>query len=344
MGIFGNTVVPTRRFAWLSLRRTRWNHSKTLPIAVAMLTLTGAALAQDFPTRPVQIIVPYAPGGGNDVLARLIGRKLSETWRAGVIIENRGGAGGNIGAQAAARATADGYTLVMVNNAFTINPYIYKSVPFDVVKDFTPITLAADSPFLIVVNKDAPIKSIKDLIDYATQNPGKLNYGTPGAGTPQHLATELFKSLTQTDMMHIAYRGTGPSVTGLLRNDVQVMFATPASVEPHIKSGALRALGVTSAKRAKMFPDLPSAEEAGVKGYDIGIWWGVAAPAGLPKELVAKLHRAIAAAVESDDVRANLAAQGVVPRSSTPEEFAELIKSDLQQWKGVVATANIRPE
>lgn len=304
----------------------------------------GMSYAQEFPSRPVQIIVPYAAGGGNDILARAIGQELTQVWHSGVVIDNRGGAGGNIGAQLAARAEPDGHTLVIINNAFTLNPYIYKNVPFDLQKDFTPITLVADSPFIVVVNKDTPVGSIQELIEYAKARPGELNYGTPGVGTPQHAATELFKALTHTDMTHVPYRGTGPSVIGLLGNEVQVMFATPASVEPFLRSGDFRALGVTSGERAKTFPDLPTVAEAGVAGYDIGIWWGMAAPAGIPPELLGTLHKAIATAVGSEKVRASLAAQGVIPRASSPEEFAELIRSDLVRSKDIVATANIAPQ
>jgi tripartite-type tricarboxylate transporter receptor subunit TctC len=322
-----------------------WRRRTTIALfAAAAANAVGVSYAQEFPTRPVEIIVPYAAGGGNDILARVIGRELSEAWQVGVVIDNRGGAGGNIGAQLAARAAPDGYTLVMINNAFTINPYIYKNVPFDLQKDFTPIALVADSPFIIVVNKDTPVGSIQDLIQYAKNKPGELNYGTPGVGTPQHVAAELFERLTQTDMTHVPYRGTGPSVIGLLGNEVQVMFATPASVEPYIRSGEFKALGVTSGARAKMFPELPTVAEAGVAGYDIGIWWGMAGPAGIPKELVGALHEAIATAVESEKVRASLASQGVIPRASSPEEFAELIRSDLLRWKDIVAAANIAPQ
>lgn len=314
-----------------------------LALLSAPFTASSAAHAQGFPSRPVRVIVPYAPGGGNDIFARLVGAKLSEEWGYQVVIENRSGAGGNIGAEAAARSQADGYTLLMANNAFTINPYVYKNLSFDVVRDFQPISLVVTSPMLVAVNKDVPVKSIEDLVAFARKNPGVLNYGTPGAGTPQHLATELFKSLTETDLVHVPYQGTGPSVTGLLRNDVNVMFATPASVEQHVRSGALRAIGVTSAARTGTFPDVPTLTEAGVRDYAVEIWWGLVAPAGVPGDIVRILSASIAKAVANDDVKAKIVSQGAEPRTTSPEEFKALIESDLKRWKEVVARAKIAP-
>lgn len=317
-------------------------------MAIIMLTLLGTstpiwteASAENYPARPVRIIVPYAPGGGNDIFARLIGGKLSENWGSQVLVENRSGAGGNIGAELAARAPSDGYTLLMANNAFTINPFIYSKLSFDVTKDFVPVSLVVTSPMLVVVNKDAPVNNMADLIDYARQRPGVLNYGTPGAGTPQHLATELFKTMTQTDLVHVPYQGTGPSVTGLLRNDVNIMFATPASVEQHVRTGALRAVGVTSASRARAFPDVPTLAESGVPNYDIDIWWGLVAPAGVPEGILKQLNAAIAKAVQSEDVRIKIHAQGAEPRVSSQEQFATLIRDDLSRWKEIVSKAGI---
>lgn len=303
--------------------------------------MTGAALAQDFPTEPIRIVIGYAPGGGNDILARLIAPKMGEALGQQVIAENMPGAGGNIGAQATARAEADGHTLLMANNAFTINPFIFDEPGFDVAADFETISLVASAPMLIVVNPAIKASTLGELIDHAQANPGALNYGTPGSGTPQHLATELFKSAAGVDLTHIPFGGTGPSVVGLLQGEVQMMFATPASVEQYIAAGQLTPLAVTSSTRMDAFPEIETVREAGLEEYEMEIWWGLVGPAGMPEDVRALLNETVVNAVNDPEVQRIMAAQGMNPRPGSAEEFASLIGTDLEQWGRIVAQIDL---
>lgn len=319
-------------------------HRRQAILAIASTLIATGAGAQTFPQRDIRIIVPYAPGGGNDIFARLISEELARKLGRPIYIENKPGAGGNIGAEAAARADSDGYTLLMANNAFTINPSIYANLRFDVSKDFVPLSLVASSPMVVVVSKASGIKSVTELIDYAKKNPGKLTYGTPGVGTPQHMATELFKHITRTDIVHVPFRGTGPSVTGLLRDDVQLMFATPASVDQFAKAGDLTAIGVTSAERMMGYEDVPTLAASGVKDFNEVIWWGLVTQSGVPRGIQDKLSEAIRETVKSTDVAEKIRVQLAAPRTSTPSEFSELIKTEISQWKRIASEANISPQ
>ncbi len=317
---------------------------RTALLAIATAVGMPDAMAQDYPLRDIRIVVPYAPGGGNDIFARLISDEVARRLGRPVYIENKPGAGGNIGAEAAARAEPDGYTLLMANNAFTINPSIYSELRFDVTKDFAPLSLVASSPMLVVVSKDSGIKSVADLISFAKQNPGKLNYGTPGVGTPQHMATELFKGISGTDIVHVPFRGTGPSVTGLLRNDVQLMFATPASVDQFVKAGDLTAIAVTSGQAMPEYEKVPTLAASGVSNFNEVIWWGLVAPAGVPAAIQDKIATAIREAVASPAVSAKIRQQVAEPKTSTQDEFAKLIKAEIPQWKRVASEAGVRAQ
>ncbi len=317
---------------------------KGIAIFAAGLALAAPASAQDYPTQPIRIIVGYAPGGGNDILARLLAPKMAEALGQNVVVENRPGAGGNIGAQAVAGMEGDGYTLMMANNSFTINPFIYKDLGFDVARDFETISLVATAPMVVVAHPDVGVSTLQELIDHAKANPGDLNYGSPGIGTPQHLATELFLGSADLDIEHIPFGGTGPSVTALLQNEIQVMFATPASIEQHVQAGSLRALAVTSDERSAAFPDVPTVGEAGLEGYEMSIWWGLVGPSGLPENVRDMLNEAVVGALGDSEVTTPMTNQGLNPRPTTPAEFTSLIEGDLGRWEEVVKQAGIEAQ
>jgi tripartite-type tricarboxylate transporter receptor subunit TctC len=289
--------------------------------------------------KPVRVIVPFPAGGTTDIVARLVGAELQKMWGQPVVIENRGGAGGNIGADAVAKAPADGYTLLMGTvGTHAINLPLYGTkLPYDPVKDFAPITLVAAVPNVMVVPASLPVNSVKEFIDYARANPGKLNMASSGNGTSIHLAGELFKNLTKTFMVHLPYRGSAPAVQDLIAGNTQVMFDNLPSALPHIRSGRLKAFGVTSLQRAPALPDVPTIEEAaGLKGFDATSWFGLLAPAGTPKEIVAKVHQDVAKVLTSADMRERFLAQGAAPVGNTPEQFAAHIRSEIDKWTRVV--------
>lgn len=317
---------------------------KGIALIAAALAISGPVAAQEYPSQTIRIIVGYAPGGGNDILSRLLAPQLTETLGQNVIVENRPGAGGNIGAQVVAATAADGYTLMMANNSFTINPFIHADIGFDVARDFETISLVATAPMVIVAHPDVGVSTLQELIDLASANPGSLNYGSPGIGTPQHLATELFLTSTGLDIEHIAYGGTGPSVLALLQNEIQIMFATPAAVTQHVENGSLLPLAVTSKERADAFIDVPTVEEGGVDGYEMSIWWGLVAPSGLSENVREMLNKAVVAALANPEVSGPMINQGLIPRPSTTEEFTSLIANDLEQWQEVVRAADIATE
>ena len=312
---------------------------RTVPGLLVTLAASLAAYAQDFPTQPIRIVIPYAPGGGSDILARPMAPEMAERLKQPVVIDNRGGAAGNIGTQSAAHASPDGHTLLMANNAQLINPFIYKGAGYDFGADFAPISLVATSPLIVVVHKTFPATTLAQLVDYAQKNPGKLNFGSPGVGTPGHLAPLLFNKQAGLNMVHIAYKGSGPTTTAMLAREVEVSFSTPAAVEPHIRSGELRALAVTSRERFAAFADVPTIVESGLAGltdFNMEIWWGLLAPAKTDPRVLDKLQAAIGATVRDAKLQQRWLAQGMVPRPTTRAEFAALIKADLQKWERLV--------
>jgi tripartite-type tricarboxylate transporter receptor subunit TctC len=318
---------------------------KTLKLAAAILAtaIAQVAAAQPFPSKPVRMIVPFPPGGGTDILARPLAQKLSEKWGQPVIIDNRGGAGGNIGVKAAADAEPDGYTIILgVQGTHAVNPSLYANPGFDTLRDFAPLTMVANTPNIVVVHPSVPATSVAQLIAYAKANPGKLNYATPGSGTPSHLATEMFKSMAGVDLTHVPYKGSGPALTDMLGGQTQVWIANAPVVLPHIKAGKLRALATTSAKRPAIAPDIPTLQEAGLAGYEADTWYGLFAPAKTPKPILDKLHADIVEALRSPEIRETFAAQGAEVVANSREEFTAKVRDDLAKWKKVIADLKLR--
>ena len=317
--------------------------------ALAALLLTpalGAAQARDagaYPTRPLRLLVPFPAGGGNDILARTVGQRLAEIVGQQVVVDNRGGAGGVIGATLAASAAPDGYTLFLGSlGNLAHNPALKENLPYQPVRDFAPVTLLATSPLLLAVNPAVPAKSVKELIALAKGNPGKLNYASAGGGSSLHMTAELFKHATGTDILHVAYKGTGPAITDLVGGRVELIFSTMPPVLPHVKSGRLRALAVTTTKRTAAAPDVPTIAEAGVPGFDVSNWQGVVVPAKTSTVLVRKLNADLLATLKLPGMSDALAAQGLEAAGGTPEQFGRLIRDEIAKYTQVVKAAGIK--
>ena len=308
-------------------------------LATAALALSGSAWAQapSFPSKPVTIVVPFSAGGTTDILARIIGQGLTTELGQPVVVDNRAGAGGNIGASLAAKAPADGHTLFMGTvGTHAINASLYKKMPFDPVKDFAPLTRVANVPNLLVANPAQPFKTVGELIAYAKANPGKVNFGSSGNGSSIHLSGELFKSLAKVDMVHVPYRGSAPAVTDLLGNQIAIMFDNMPSAIQHVRTGRLRPLAVTTAKRSPELPDVPTIAEAGLPGYEATSWFGLFAPAGTPAPVVSRLHAAIVKVLAQPDVKKKISEQGAEVYSEKPEQFAAFIQAESAKWGKVV--------
>jgi len=300
--------------------------------------------AQSYPERPIRIIVPFAPGGSSDVLARSIGQKLTEMWGQQVIVDNRPGASGNIGAGEAARSEPDGYTLLLVDvGTITISPSIFPQLGYDPA-GFAPITMVAVSPHALVVNPSVPVSSVQELIAYGKANPGKLNYASAGIGTAVHLAGEQFQEMTGTTWTHVPYKGGAAALVGIVGGEVDLTLNGLLATLPHIKSGKLRALAVAGTKRASAMPDLPTVSEAGVPGFQSGSWQGLLAPGGTPKEIVTKLHDGVVKVLNDPDMTKRLADQGAEVVGDTPEEFAAFIREDTTKWARLVKDKAIKVE
>ncbi len=322
---------------------------KPLPLlAAALIACTAAPFAgaqAPYPSRPVRVLIPYPPGGTADLLARVLGQKLSEALGQGFVIENRGGAGGNLAAEAAAKSAPDGYTLLMANApVLAVNPSLYAKVPFDPVKDFAPVSLVANVPLLLVAHPSFAPKTVSELITLAKSQSGKLNYASAGGGSTTYLATELFKSMAGVEMLAIPYKGSGPALSALVAGEVPVMFELFPSALGHVKSGRIRALAVTSASRSPLMPELPTVAEAGLPGYEIASWFGIVAPAGTPREIVARLNGEIVKLIETPEMRARLATLGAEPRPGTPEQFAQLIPVEIRKWAKVIRESGAKVE
>ena len=316
----------------------------TAAVVAAALLPTFAA-AQTYPAKPVRIIVGLAPGGGNDTMARLIGQKLSQTLKQQFIVDNRPGAGGMIAAELVSKSPPDGYTLLLGNVAMlAIIPNIQKKVPYDPLKDFEPVSLIASAPLLVVVHPSLPVNSIKQLIAFAKAKPGQLSYASNGIGSSTHLATELFKVMTGTNMTHIPYKGLSPATTDLLSGQVQVMFSSAVAMTPHVTSGRLRALAITGANRSKALPQVPTVAEAGVPGYEAGSWYGILGPPGMDRGNVDLLSREIAAATKSPDIQQRLDNEGVIAIGSTPAQFAAHIRKEHARVAQVVKSSGAKFE
>ena len=317
-------------------------------LALGMLVLAGCstgALAQDWPSKPIRFIAPNLPGGPTDILARLIGQKLAESLGQPVVVENRAGAGGNIGTEIAAKAPPDGYTLVTGNNAtFGANVSLYKNLGFDPVKDFAPVVLVASQPNILVVHPSLPVTSVKQLIALAKARPGELNYAGSGMGAAAHLSAELFKSMARVNIVHIPYKSATPALTDVIAGQCHLMFATSLSVQPHIKADKLRALAVTTAKRSRMLPALPTIAEAGVPGFEAMTWHGVMVAAGTPAAIVSRLNAEINRILQLPDVRERLETLGAEIIGGTPKEFADHIQREIPKWAKVIKDAGVQVE
>lgn len=318
---------------------------RILCLAAVALFATGARAQPDnYPSKPITIVVPYTAGGFNDTMARVFSRKLQQALGQPVIVENRPGAGTIIGTEYGARAAPDGYTLTVVGFPLVVNQYLYKKLAYNAEKDFVPIILGAQTPNLLVVRKDSPYKSMRDLLDKAKATPGKINYATAGTGTSNHLTMEYFKSLTRTDMQQIPYKGSSPMVSDLLGGQVDVMFDNTPNVLPHVRAGKMRALAVTSAQRSPLVPDVPTVAEQGYPGFSVSVWYGLAAPAGTPAAIVTRLNAELNKALQSDDVRHVFEQQGVIPMGGSVADFKAFFRAQSQLWGKVIQDNRISAE
>jgi tripartite-type tricarboxylate transporter receptor subunit TctC len=316
---------------------------KLLARSLCFALFLGAPLAQaqTFPDKPIKFIVPVAAGGTTDVIARVIGAKLTEVWGQPIVVENRAGGAGIPAMEVAARSKADGYTLFLGTiGALTVNPYLFPNASIDIVKDFTPVTLVASAPTMLVVSPSLPVRSVKELIAYAKANPGALNYASPGNGTSPHLAGELFKQLAGIEATHIPYKGAAPALTDVIGGRVQIMFDNIITSLPHVKEGRLRALAVTASTRSRLVPDVPTMAEAGLAGQEISGWVGIVAPTGTPREVILKIQQEVTRQLRKQDVQDAIVGAEAV--GNTPEEFATFLASERKKWSKLVKDANIR--
>ena len=322
-------------------------------MAIAFATLVAASVpaiaqksgsAADYPTRPVRMIVPFAPGGGTDIIGRLVAEQLGQAWGQTVVVDNRGGGGGTIGTHLAAKANPDGYTMVLCSLGISYAPALYSKLPFDPLKDLTPISLVATQPFVYVVIPSLGVNSMKDLIAMAKAKPGQVRYGSGGAGGSSHLGTELLRTMTGIDIVHVPYKGTGPALTAMLSGEIHMQLIGISSVVPHMKSGRMRALAVSGAKRSAAAPDVPTVAESGVPGYAFDVWYGMLFPAGTPQAIVAKTNAEVNRALKSLALAQRFAGVGVEPAGTTSEQFAKMLRDEIAKWRKVVAQANIRIE
>ncbi|HSQ05904.1 MAG TPA: tripartite tricarboxylate transporter substrate binding protein [Burkholderiales bacterium] len=315
-----------------------------LPHVLCMIAMAAAlpAFAQTYPAKPIRIVVPFPPGGTSDILARAIGQKLTEAWKQQVIVDDRPGAGANIGAEIVAKAPSDGYTLFILSTIHTINPSLYSKLAYDPVKDFSPITLIADTSQVLVVHPSLPVRTVKEFIAYAKKHPGALNYSSAGNGSQPHLTAELFKAKTGIDLVHVPYKGAPPAMTDLLAGQVALTFATAPSAVPFVKNGKLHALGVSTAQRIAALPDVPTIAEAGVPGFEAAGWNGLVGPAGMPAAVVDHVHAAVVKIVHVPAMASFLSGQGADPHTTTPSEFGVYIKSEVVKWAQVVKDSGAR--
>ena len=298
--------------------------------------MADPAAAQSYPVRAIRIIVPFTPGGGLDLQARIIAQQLNERWGQPVIVDNRPGASTIVGTEFVAKAPADGYTLLMITTTFAINPSLYRKLPFDALRDFQPVLLTATTPLLLVVHPSVPAKSIRDIVTLAKARPGVLNYASAGSGTASHVGLELLKTLSGIDIVHIPYKGIPQAFTDLLAGQVALMGTTPLAAYPYVKAGRLRALATGGAKRAAAMPDIPTVAESGVPGYEASAWQGMVVAAGTPADVVARLNREILSILQTPQVREKLTADGAELSATTPEQFTNYIRSETAKWANVV--------
>ena len=313
--------------------------------AFAALALGGGVEAQQFPAKPVRFIVPFAPGGQSDVVARAIGQKAGERWGQPVLVENKPGAATTIGSDFVAKSPADGYTILLAPAPFVITQYAYPKLPYDTRRDFTPVTLLVTNPLVVTINPaKVPAKTFQEFVAAARKEPGKLNYGSPGNGSLPHLATELFRLRSGIDVVHVPYKGGGPAIVDLVGGQIAFMFASPLEVMSHVKAGKLNVLGVTSSKRLGYWPEVPTVIESGYPDYEALAWFGVVAPAATPRDVVSKLSADIVTALKSPDVSERLTALGAEVTGTTPDEFGQFLAREHARWSEAVKAANVKVE
>ena len=319
------------------MRRTAW-------LIPACALACGMACAQNFPQRPVRLVVPFPAGGSTDIVGRTVAQKLTELWGQSVIVDNRPGGGTMIGTEAVARAAPDGYTLLVTPAPFTINPSLLNKVPYDALNDFAPITLINTTPLVLVVNPGVPARSVKELIALAKTNPGKLNFGSSTIGGSNHLAGELFNAMAGVRMVHVPYKGNAPALTDLVGGHIDLIFNGLTSALPLIKTDKLRALAVTSLKRAGALPDVPTIDESGLKGFEAVAWNGLTAPAATPREVIAKISADVLKVVNSPELKERLKSEGSDPVGDSPAEFAAFLRNEIAKWAKVIKFARVKPE
>jgi tripartite-type tricarboxylate transporter receptor subunit TctC len=311
---------------------------------ISMIFVASAAQAADYPSKSVRMIVGFAPGGASDLGARILAQKLTQSLGQQVVVDNRAGAGGNLGHELVAKATPDGYTILWCSiGPMAVNVSLFAKLPYDPLRDFEPITIAADSINALVVHPSVAATSVLEFIALAKAQPGKLNYGSSGYGGAGHLSGELFNLMAGVKIAHVPYKGGGPAMLDLIGGQIQAIFATLPTALPHMRTGKIRGLAVVTAKRAPALPELPTIAEAGVPGYAASNWYGLAAPAGTPKPILAKLHREIVNAIESPDVKEAYSVQGIIPLTSTPQEFRAFIKAEIDKWGALIKKIGLKP-
>jgi tripartite-type tricarboxylate transporter receptor subunit TctC len=313
-------------------------------LLVLALLGTGSVAAQHYPTKPIRLIVPFAPGGGTDIIARLVGLDMTESMGQAVVIDNRGGSGGVVGVNLVAKADPDGYTMGLCSLGFSYAPALYAKLPYDTEKDFAPISVVATQPFVYTAHPSLAATNMKELIALAKAKPGQINYGSGGAGGAAHLGTELLKHMTGIQMTHVPYKGTGPALSAMIGGEIQIQLIGVSSVVPHMKSGRLRVLAVSGAKRSAALPDAPTVIESGIPGYVFDVWYGMLLPAKTPRVLVTRLNTEINRALKNPALAQRFAAAGLDTAGGTAEAFESLIRSEIPKWRKVVAAANIRVE
>ena len=320
-------------------------HNKNLRLAfVALFAAAGMAHAQVYPHKPVRMIVPFAPGGGTDIVARAIALRVGESLRQPFVVENRTGANGNIGMELAAKAQPDGYTLSFTSSALAINPSLYKKLGYDPVKDFAPVTLATLIPFILVTHPSVPVSSVRELITYATARPRQLSYASSGTGNATHLSMALFERMARLELVHVPYTGTGQGIIDVMGGHVQLMFGAIPSTMPQVRAGKLKLLAVSTAKRSSVLPDTPTVAEGGVAGYELASWYGALAPAGTPAAIVNRLNREMVRVLNQPEVKSRLTEEGAEPVGNSPQQFADFIRSERGKYADVVAAARVPAE
>jgi tripartite-type tricarboxylate transporter receptor subunit TctC len=327
--------------------RSEVRKMKALLLLIPALIVGAAAPdapAQSYPTKPVRLIVPFAPGGGTDIIARLVAQELTQAWRQTVVVDNRGGSGGTIGTNLAVKSTPDGYTMVLCSLGLSYAPALYSKLPYDPEKDLAPVSLVATQPFIYVVTPSLGVNSLKDLIALARSKPGAIRYGSGGAGGASHLGTELLRTMTGIEIAHVPYKGTGPALTAMLGGEIQMQLIGISSVVPHLKAGRMRGLAVSGAKRSAAAPEVPTVAESGVPGYAFDVWYGMLFPARTPRAIVGKVNTDINGVLKSPALGQRFTAVGLEPSGNSAAEFARLLRAEIAKWRKVVKAANIRVE